>query len=227
MGEMKKNEYDIDSYGDEAGDFTHRWDIHLHTIIGSPCAAYDPLQIPHYAKVEKLEGVVITDHNFGWAEDDVTVDKYDELFRSFEESGVRVFLGMEVTCKENDILVYTEDIIKFLKSLPGGVGRIDFDLEEVIEVVEEVGGLSVLAHPHKYPETTKVEFDAIERYNGARGVFYNPYGIPEVAGSDAHFPWGVGKACTAFAEEIREITDLIKLVKGGRCRPVRKKVVFE
>lgn len=227
MVERRERKSDLLFNEEEGEGFTHRWDIHLHTVIGSPCAAYDPLQIAHYAKVEGLEGVVVTDHNFGWAEDNVTVDRYDKLFRSFKESGVRAFLGMEVTCRDNDILVYSEDITKLAESLPGGVGRIDFDPEEVVGAVKEVGGLSVLAHPHRYPETTKLMFDAIERFNGAQGVFYNPYGIPEVAGSDAHFPWGVGKAYTTFPEEIGEIKDLIRLVKEGRCRPARKKAVFE
>ncbi len=205
------------------GDYIHRWDLHVHTVIGSPCAAYDSLQIPHYAKLESIDGVVITDHNFGWAADGITVQKYDGLLRAFDEHGVRAFIGMEVTCGENDLLIYSEDITAFVDKLPGGLGRMDFDVEEVIRVARETESLCVLAHPHSCPEMKGgVMFHAIERYNGIRGIFYNPYGIPEVAGSDAHFPWGVGKASTLFPEEIGDITDIIRLVKEGRCRPTRK-----
>jgi PHP domain-containing protein len=203
----------------------YRWDLHVHTSIGSPCAAYDPLQIPRYAKIENLNGVVITDHNFGWAEDNVTKSKYDKLLQSFEEFGIHAFLGLEVTCGDYDILVYPEDITAFINKLPGGVGRMDFQVEEIIEIADDLNALSVLAHPHSYPTSPKKMFHAIERYNGARGVFFNPYGIIEVAGSDAHFPWGVGKAYTVFPEEIHEIRDLIRLVKSGHCHPERKKVL--
>jgi len=177
--------------------------------------------------MENLNGVVITDHNFGWAEDNITKKRYDKLLQSFEEFGILVFLGIEVTCGDYDILVYPEDIATFIDKLPGGVGRMDFHVEEVIGIAEELGALSVLAHPHSYPKSPKKMFDAIERYNGARGVFFNPYEIVEVAGSDAHFPWGVGKAYTAFPEEIHEIGDLIRLVKSGRCSPERKKMLYD
>ena len=206
----------------DSGDFIHRWDLHVHTTIGSPCATYDPFQIPRYAKMENLDGVVITDHNFGWAADGINVERYDRLLSSFEEHGVRAFVGMEVTCGDNDILVYPEDIAAFVDKLPGGLGRMNFDVWEVVETADKVGGVSVLAHPHSCPEKNEVMFNAIERYNGIRGVFHNPYGIPEVAGSDAHFPWGVGKALTLFPEEIGEMADLIRLVKKGRCLPARK-----
>ncbi len=205
--------------------YIFRWDIHVHTTIGSPCASYDPFQIPRYAKMENLNGVVITDHNFGWAEDNVTEKKYDKLLQSFEEFGILAFIGMEVTCGDYDILVYPEDIAVFIDKLPGGVGRMDFQVDEIIGIAEELGALSVLAHPHSYPTSPMKMFHAIERYNGTRGVFFNPYGIFEVAGSDAHFPWGVGKAYTTFPEEIKEIRDLIRLVKSGRCRPERKKML--
>jgi predicted metal-dependent phosphoesterase TrpH len=223
MDEKKEEKNKKSSNETVVENFAHRWDLHVHTVIGSPCAAYDSLQIPHYAKMEDLEGVVITDHNFGWAADDVTVEKYDKLFRSFAEHDVRVLLGMEMTCGDNDVLIFAEDINAFIDELPGGLGRMDFDVEEVIGAAGRVGAVSALAHPHTCPEMRRgVMFDAIERYNGIRGIFHNPYGIPEVAGSDAHFPWGVGKACTLFPEEIDGMTDLIRLVKAGRCRPTRK-----
>ncbi|MBN1574610.1 MAG: PHP domain-containing protein [Deltaproteobacteria bacterium] len=220
----EKNGENIEINDDETyhEEYIHRWDLHVHTVIGSPCANYDSLQIPHYANLENLDGIVITDHNFGWAADNVTVQRYDKLLKSFKEHGVLALIGMEVTCGQNDILIYPEDITAFVDKLPGGLGRMDFDVGEVVETADKVGALSVLAHPHSCPGKNEVMFDAIERYNGIRGVFHNPYGIPEVAGSDAHFPWGVGKALTLFPEEIGEISDIVRLVKEGRCRPTRK-----
>ena len=196
-----------------------RWDLHLHTTIGSPCASYDPLEIPRYAALEELDGVVITDHNFGWKDEGVTKDRYDHLADAFHAEGIRMFLGVEVSTIEGDLLIYPHDVEEFLRSLSGDYGSMGHHVKAVLETAESLGALCALAHPHAYPKTV---VHAIERFNGARGVFHNPYGIPEIGGSDAHFPWGVGAAYTMFVDRIDTMEDLISAVKAGRCRPVRK-----
>lgn len=197
-----------------------RIDLHVHTKIGSPCAFYDPLDIPRYAEVAGLSGAVITDHNFGWAENALSPDAYANLAAAFAQRGLLMMVGMEVSTVEGDILVYPRDISALMRELPGGFGRMDFEVDEVMEAAGRIGALAVLAHPYRYPKTSP---HAIERFNGARGAFYNPYGVPEVGGSDAHFPWGVGAAYTEFEERITGITDLIELVREGKCRPGRRK----
>ena len=196
-----------------------RLDLHVHTSIGSPCAFYDPLDIPRYAEAAGLSAVVITDHNFGWAENALSPGAYDNLAAAFAERGVAMLIGMEVSTVEGDILVYPPDVAALIGALPGGFGRMDFEVEEVLETADRLNALAVLAHPHSYP---KARPHAIERFNGSRGAFYNPYGVPEVGGSDAHFPWGVGTAYTEFEEEVTKIEDLIRLVKQGTCRPGRR-----
>jgi len=195
-----------------------RLDLHVHTSIGSPCAFYDPLDIPRYAQTAGLAGVVITDHNFGWAENALTPSAYDNLAAAFGERGLLMLIGMEVSTLEGDILVYPPDIAGLMAALPGGFGRMDFTVDEVMAAAERLGALAVLAHPHTYPKTPP---HAIERFNGSRGAFYNPYGVPEVGGSDAHFPWGVGAAYTEFEDGIADIGALIGLVRKGTCRPGR------
>jgi hypothetical protein len=197
-----------------------RLDLHVHTSIGSPCAFYDPLDIPRYADATGLAGAVITDHNFGWAENVLSPSAYGGLAAAFAERGLLMLVGMEVSTVEGDILVYPPDITELMKMLPGGFGRMDFEVDEVMNAADKLGALAVLAHPHTYPKTKP---HAIERFNGARGAFYNPYGVPEVGGSDAHFPWGVGAAYTEFDDEIAGIGDLIRLVKKGGCRPGRRR----
>jgi len=195
-----------------------RLDLHVHTSIGSPCAFYNPLDIPRYADEAGLGGVVITDHNFGWAENALSPDAYDELGAACTERGLLMLIGMEVSTVEGDILVYPPHVEDLISALPGGYGRMDFEVREVLETAERIGALAVLAHPHTYPKAVP---HAIERFNGSRGSFYNPYGVPEVGGSDAHFPWGVGAAYTEFDVEVDGIAGLIALVKGGRCLPAR------
>ncbi len=197
-----------------------RLDLHVHTSIGSPCAFYDPLDIPRYAEAAGLAGVVITDHNFGWAENALSPNAYDNLAAAFAERGLLMLIGMEVSTIEGDILVYPPDITALMGALPGGFGRMDFEVEEVIGAADRLGALAVLAHPHTYPKQPP---HAIERFNGSRGAFYNPYNVPEVGGSDAHFPWGVGAAYTEFGQRVAGIDELIRLVKQGMCRPGRKR----
>ena len=163
---------------------------------------------------------MITDHNFGWAENSLSLDAYANLAAAFADRSILMMVGMEVSTVEGDILVYPQDVSALMGALPGGFGRMDFTVEEVMEAAGRIGALAVLAHPHRYPKTSP---HAIERFNGARGAFYNPYGVPEVGGSDAHFPWGVGAAYTEFDEGVAGITDLIGLVREGRCRPGRRR----
>ncbi len=196
------------------------WDLHVHTVIGSPCAFYDSYEIPQYAATGGLDGVVITDHNFGWVENDVSIAKYKRLIKAFEGEGVKMLLGMEVAFSEGDLLIYPEDLGAFIDVLSGDLGRMDFEMEDLMEIANGLGALAVLAHPHKYPEGVP---HAIERFNGSRGVFHNYYGVPEIGGSDAHFPWGVGSAYTIFPEEVFGISDIIRQVKAGVSIPARKK----
>ncbi len=197
-----------------------RIDLHVHTKIGSPCAFYDPLDIPRYAESAGLSGLVITDHNFGWAENAIGPGSYDSLAAACADKHLVLLMGMEVSTRQGDILVYPPDITGLMEALPGRFGRLDFDVDEVMGAADRLGALAVLAHPHTYPKTRP---HAIERFNGARGTFYNPYGVPEVGGSDAHFPWGVGAAYTEFEEEVAGIIDLIRLVREGKCRPGRRR----
>ena len=199
---------------------TFRLDLHVHTSIGSPCAFYDPMEIPRYAREAGLAGAVITDHNFGWAENAVSLNAYEELGAKFASVGLVMLIGMEVSTVEGDILVYPPDVESLTSTLPGGFGRIDFSVDEVLGAAERLGALAVLAHPHSYPQTRP---HAIERFNGSRGAFYNPYGVPEVGGSDAHFPWGVGAAWTEFDTAVESVGDLVRLVREGKCRPARRR----
>ncbi|MBN2224897.1 MAG: PHP domain-containing protein [Deltaproteobacteria bacterium] len=218
MGKSVKDRRHISTSAVASSPF--RFDLHVHTSIGSPCAFYDPLDIPRYAQAAGLTGVVITEHNFGWAENALGPAAYDNLGGGFSERGLLMLVGMEVSTTEGDVLVYPPDIAGLIGALPGGFGRLDFTVDEVMAAADRLGALAVLAHPHTYPKTMP---HAIERFNGARGAFYNPYGVPEVGGSDAHFPWGVGAAYTEFEQEIANIEDLICLVKEGKCRPGRRR----
>jgi predicted metal-dependent phosphoesterase TrpH len=208
----------LENISTAAGRF--RIDLHVHTRIGSPCAFYDAMDIPRYAQDAGLSGAVITDHNFGWAENALSPGAYDNLAAAFAERGLLMLVGMEVSTVEGDVLVYPPDVAALMGALPGGFGRMNFEVGEVMAAADRLGALAVLAHPYRYPATPP---HAIERFNGARGAFYNPYGVPEVGGSDAHFPWGVGAAYTEFEEEVTGIVDLIGLVREGRCRPGRRR----
>jgi hypothetical protein len=198
----------------------YKWDLHVHTSIGSPCAFYDPYDIPRYASGEGLDGVVITDHNFGWAENEIDVHRYDELIVAGKAEGIRILIGMEVSFRDGDLLIFAPDITSFVDALGKDLHRMDFEIEEVFSIGKKTGALLALAHPHSYPDMVP---HAIERFNGSRGVFYNPYSIPEIGGSDAHFPWGVGWAYTIFFEEIHDMSDIIHQIERGKCRPTRKR----
>lgn len=198
-------------------------DMHIHTIVSSPCSAIDPVECIEKAIHAGLDAICVTEH--GTVEGGHVVREIASGYK-----GIRVFAGIEVMCREGHMLVYgyEEDII--------GVKPV----EDVKKLVESAGGILIPAHPWRSPfgwydgsldrpiEETDFPklFKVIEMYNGQQSIIENQrgetycreMGIPGIGGSDAHIIECVGCVITEFEDEIVNEKELVQAIREGNFK---------
>ena len=127
-----------------------RFDQHLHTNRYSPDSILDPLEMLDQMRRIGLDGVVITEHDRLWPEEELA-----ELRAA--SGGLQVLPGVEVSAREGHFLVY-------------GLPRLDdigpgIRLRELVAVVRGHDAAIVAAHPYRWDQ----DFDRIVRRQ-RRGV---------------------------------------------------------
>lgn len=187
-------------------------DLHTHTHH-SPDATLSPAELVERALEAGLDRVAITDHN--------TLDGALEARLRYRD---HVIVGEEIDCRCGlDIigLFLTERIPPRLR------------LEEVVERIRDQGGVVYAPHPFAYAwragwygaRALRVA-DMVEGFNSR--AFFPPWnrrateaaratGVPVGAGTDAHFPWEIGRAYTEMPafDDAREF-----LAAAHAARPV-------
>ena len=172
---------------------TIRADFHTHT-----CFSHDGHQTPRElvarARAVQLDRVAVTDHH-----------TLEGALRAHDLDPERVIVGEEITTR-----CHTDIIGLYLKK------RIPprRPLEEVVAAIREQGGVVYLPHPFAYLRGPRAKFeralplvDIVEVWNSR--AFYPPWnrqaldevrrrGVPEGAGSDAHFSAELGRAVTVL-----------------------------
>jgi predicted metal-dependent phosphoesterase TrpH len=194
-----------------------KFDLHLHTSRHSPDSVTDPFDLLRSARRAGLDGVVITEHDYWWPEEELA-----EL-RAFAPDLV-VLSGMEVTGRGGDVLVYgITDPTPFFR----GIGWSDLVCE-----VHRQGGAAVAAHPNRWGQPferlvrdTGVELDGIEvlsnnmdyelREKAAELLVKYP-NYAQLGNSDSHDPATVGCCYTDFAADIRTAADLVAAIRGRK-----------
>jgi hypothetical protein len=115
-----------------------RMDLHVHTSRYSPCGRSSPEEMVARAREVGLDGLVLTEHNVLWPEDEVMA-----LRRQFP--GLVILRGIEVTSSAgDDFLVYgVTDPHLFSPRMDG---------RELVRRAHAAGGVVVLAHPYRYSD---------------------------------------------------------------------------
>lgn len=193
---------------------TYRYDLQVHTDA-SPCSRASPQGIVTAAVDAGLNGVVITDHD--------TMANVQETQRIAPPT-LDVIPGVEVSTKHGDLLAIDVD------ELPTGS-----DIPSVIDDIHAHGGFAVPAHPFdtlranwgtQLPELVDA-IDAVETtnsrcvrqaFNTRAAEFAERFRIPATGGSDAHFPFEVGRAYTRTDRPLREALDRGETTAVGRGR---------
>lgn len=192
-------------------------DLHVHTGRYSQCAELvDPFRIGDAASRAGLAGVVLTEHDMFWQ------DEETELLRS-ALSPLRIYRGLEVSAVGCHVLVIgIEDAALFERRMR---------VERVIELAHAAGAVAILAHPYRdtNPEDLPVEgFDAIEigstsfdRQEAKRSIrLARRLGKPMVASSDAHALSRIGWGWTEFPTLPADDLELAVAIRNGVGRAV-------
>ena len=204
-------------------------DLHIHTTAFSRDSNLDPVDAIKQAKRIGLDCICFAEHNKTWDEESVY-----QLSSKWE---FPVFHGVEVDTFEGHVLVF-------------GLHR-DFErmipVQELRELVLEVGGVMIATHPcggffssgAVFGQEVLLEraaarpvfkwVDAVEGLNGrslgkenslAKDVACR-LNLNVVGGSDAHEIEEIGRCVTIFDNHVRNESELIAELKAGRCKPGR------
>src|SRR5436190_13872817 len=107
-----------------------KFDLHLHTRRHSPDSDTDPFDLLRSAIAAGLDGVVLTEHDYLWPEEELA-----ELRAA--APGLVVLAGVEVTGRGGDMLCYgVTDPFKLPKGIPW---------PELCREVHRQGGVCVAA----------------------------------------------------------------------------------
>jgi len=191
-------------------------DLHVHTIY-SHDSLITPKDVVFYAKKRGLTAVAITDH-----------DTVEGALKIAKETDFLIIPGIEVSSRNGHIvgLNLQEPIQKGLSS------------DETVDKIHEAGGLAVACHPFalfkgSLGKHTNAKFDAIETINASAFPFNRStkkaqevadrFGIPRVAGTDAHYGPAIGYAYTLIDAE-PQVDAISKAIAKGLCQPFGKPI---
>lgn len=202
-----------------------KFDMHCHTAEGSMDAHVEIGEYIQILKSKGFGGMLVTDH-----------DSYEGYLawkrNEKKEENFVVLRGVEYDTYDFGHML----IVMPQKFVPEILAMRGLALEKLVKVVHFYGGILGPAHPcgerflsffttgifkgHKKVEFLK-QFDFLEGYNACEpeednrcaGELAEEYGLPAVAGSDAHNKNCVGMAYTMIPQEIKTEDDLIGWIK--------------
>jgi predicted metal-dependent phosphoesterase TrpH len=196
-------------------------DTHCHTKY-----SYDnwlePLDLIRRARALGLDGVCITEH--------YSYEASEPVERIGRDEGLLILRGVEIATDKGHLLAYgVEDDGWNIW------GRDSYlPLEEVIDRINELGGICAPAHPFRNVGLASLmegllelrNIAAVESHNGVNADSDNELairasthlGLPTLGGSDCHKTVAVGRCATEFFEPVSDMAGFIAAVRAGACR---------
>jgi len=185
-------------------------DLHAHTRFfhGRPRLgeAYDPVgfrMLVRAARRRGLHGLATTNHDY---------------YREFDAPDDFVVVpGVEVTTSEGHVLVVGPDPPR--RTRPGTLTP-----EETVALAHERDCAAIVAHPYRNSTVRYVDapFDAIE-INGKHPRtrpwvehLASGHDLPMTGGSDAHYPFEVGRAFTTVEADELTPESVVAAIRDGR-----------
>jgi predicted metal-dependent phosphoesterase TrpH len=199
-----------------------KFDLHMHTTRHSPDSQMDPLALCRRAEELRLDGVVITEHDWLWTEPEL------EALRALHPKLV-ILAGIEVTTREGHFLVYG---VHNPFALPRGIAVADLCIE-----VHRQGGAVVAAHPHRWGQPfdeilrdERPDLDGMELMTGhmdatcrrLAAATFRQHTICGLGSSDAHHEDELGVCYTEFDAVIRTGQELAQAIRGRRGVPCER-----
>lgn len=190
-----------------------RVDLHAHTRFyhsprGHP-TPFDPLGarlLAWYARRRGLDAVAVTNHDY-------RVD--------YQPPGVTLLPGIEISTSRGHVTVVGPDPPE--RTDPGVLSP-----TEAVDLAHDHDCVAILAHPFRGSTARRsaAEFDAVE-LNGKHPdthakvrALAERRGLPLVGGSDAHFPFEVGRGYTAVDADELTPEAVVAAIRDGRVEPV-------
>jgi predicted metal-dependent phosphoesterase TrpH len=198
-----------------------KFDLHMHTRRYSHDAVSDPFDLVRAAKAAGLDGIVITEHDTLWPEEEL------ESLRA-AAPGLVVLGGVEITGLGGDVLCYG---VTDLSRLPRGT-----PWPELCREVLRQGGIPVAAHPNRWGqpfekivreqnpalggiEVMSKNMDAELRAGAAELLVRFP-SFAQLGNSDSHEPETVGCCYTEFDVRIGGMPELVAAIRHRRGRAI-------
>lgn len=215
----------------------YRYETHLHTLPVSKCARQDVRQNLEFYASLGYDGIFITNH---FLDGNINIDKnlpyeeqlefyfsdYYEALKLSEEIGIKVFLGVEISYRGTDFLIYGLDKEWFLAHPE----IMDMKKSEELAFLIENGALVIQAHPYRedrhinhirlFPRCVHgVEVINASRpdfENAMADAYANAYQLLKIAGSDNHAGNNVKRlAGIETSSPLLNEQDFISRVKSG------------
>jgi predicted metal-dependent phosphoesterase TrpH len=196
-----------------------KFDHHLHTARHSPDSSIDPYQLIARAREIGLDGVVITEHDYQWQDDELS-----EL--AARAAPLRVFSGAEISAREGHFLVY--GLPSLDEAEPG------ITLAELLRVVRAHKAAIVAAHPFRWDQPFEAivaehgpAFDALELVSKnvtaetrrRTEALLRRHAMGATGSSDAHEIASLGCYFTEFDLSIATIHDFAAALRARSGRP--------
>lgn len=193
-----------------------KFDLHLHTSRHSPDSIMPPQVMVRRAREIGLDGVVITEHDWLWTEEEL-----DELRAA--APGLVVLAGIEVSAREGHFLAYG---VTNPFAVPHGIG-----VAELCREIHRQGGAVVAAHPYRWNQPfddilkkERPDLDGLELMSNNMDADTRRQAaelnarlkLAGLGNSDAHRVETLGCCYTEFAATIRDACDLVEAVRGRR-----------
>jgi predicted metal-dependent phosphoesterase TrpH len=197
-----------------------KFDLHMHTRRYSPDSEIDPVALVRRAREIGLDGIVITEHDRLWPEEEL-----EELRRM--APGLVILGGVEVSGRNGDLLCYgVRDLANLRRGMPWG---------DLCREVARQGGAAVAAHPFRWgqdfdrlianerPDLAGLEMvsnnmDTEVRRRAAAYLDRHP-DYATLGNSDAHELAVVGVCYTEFDSDIQTSADLVQAIRERKGTP--------
>ncbi len=218
----------------------YKYETHLHTAPVSKCAAATVKENLDFYKSKGYDGVFITNHFLDGNINISASESYEKRIRFYfsdyenalvigKEIGLKVFLGIEISYRGTDFLVYGLDKQWFLEHPE----MLDLPVKAKLQLLMENGGYVIHAHPFRearyidhirlYPRSV----NAVEVLNACRTDFENnmalqyanSYGLAQTAGTDNHAAGNCHRFSGVLSETpINSESEYIECVKNGKLK---------
>ena len=225
----------------------YKYETHLHTYPVSNCAKAGVEETLEFYKEMGYDGVFITNHfldgNMNWDYKDAPYEEaihfyfsdYEKAVTIGKKLGIKVFLGVEITYKGTDFLIYGLDKQWYLEHPE----IMEMKKSQELNFLMECGALVIQAHPFRearYIDHIRLfprNVHGVEVCNAYRTELENTmaklyaenYGLPEFAGTDNHWA-GDAKALAGIYTKtpIEKEEDLKALFLNGEIKLFHQKL---